>query len=318
MATTDTDNIVQLPGTLPVGTYQGGRDMRQVLRDVTDRNPVDPELKRRFTANRRRVARTHALMGAEARRRAVFDLEVLGPEPTTAQPTVPPIPGGIGFGMFYSPQFKEDFAEGTALYWEIVCPRVAGGNVADFLYITATNRAGLGVEAFVLYQGQASPHFMIFDWSRVHQQQDPWMRNVPLNELTNYLRETNAHGAPVTVLPVLNLTFQSPSGGWMNQVSLLNAATNAWEPAYQEPYPANALEQHGQWMGSWGPLVETFEAHYQGTNPMGALNTQLAVAANGSWVNWQPLNAGESQLRADNKGFLPIFVDPNESWVVRS
>jgi hypothetical protein len=45
-----------------------------------------------------------------------------------------------------------------------------GGNVNTWLYLTATNRSGLGVEALVSYDGQNTPHFRVYDWART----DPW------------------------------------------------------------------------------------------------------------------------------------------------
>src|SRR5262245_17243129 len=56
--------------------------------------------------------------------------------------------------MFYTSAFRTAFARGTSLYYEIVCPTQPGGNVNNWLYLTATNRAQKGVEAFVAYRGQ--------------------------------------------------------------------------------------------------------------------------------------------------------------------
>ena len=41
----------------------------------------------------------------------------------------PPVPGGVGYGMFYTPAFRTNFARGTSLYWRIICPTPPGGNV---------------------------------------------------------------------------------------------------------------------------------------------------------------------------------------------
>ncbi len=65
-----------------------------------------------------------------------------------------PIPGGVGYGMFYTNAFRTAFARGTSFYYEIVCPHQPADNVTTWLYLTATNRSQRGVEAFVSYNGQ--------------------------------------------------------------------------------------------------------------------------------------------------------------------
>jgi len=51
---------------------------------------------------------------------------------------------------------------------------------------------------------------------------------------------------------------------------------------------------------------------------MGALNTQLAAHLNGQWGTWSNLRSADSAPRVDNKGFLPVFIDANSSWVISS
>jgi hypothetical protein len=304
-------------GTLPRGASADGQDARAHFSEASATPPVDYELRRRFLGNRRRIARSHVLAGTAARRRALEDLAVLGPTGELAEVEAP-VPGGVGYGMFYAGQFKEDFAQGTALYWEIVCPASAGGSVADYLYITATNRSALGVEALIAYHAQEPAQFIVFDWALVRQQKDPWALNIAFNDLQRYLHRTSAHGAEFAVLPLRNMTLEVGPTTWVNQVALLNSQTDAWDMSYQFQYMAMPLDQHGAWPGSWGPIVETFEPRYHGTNPMGALNTQLANSVNGGWDQWTSLSAMSAQLRADDKGLLPVFLDPNASWVVTS
>jgi hypothetical protein len=40
----------------------------------------------------------------------------------------PPVPGGVGYGMFYTSAFRSSFARGTSFFYEIVCPHQPGGN----------------------------------------------------------------------------------------------------------------------------------------------------------------------------------------------
>jgi hypothetical protein len=173
-----------------------------------------------------------------------------------------------------------------------------------------------GEEALVSYDGQDAPGFYVFDWAR--EPNARWQRSIPSSQLTEYLKKQEAHGAIFAVLPLMNMTYMNPSGSWVNQVWLLNQTTSHWDLVYQYTYPASLAQQLTGWPGSWGPILETFQDRYTGTNDMGALNTQLSSQSNGQWGAWSPLGQADSQLRVDDKGFLPDFLDPNTSWVVHS
>jgi hypothetical protein len=219
--------------------------------------------------------------------------------------------------MFYSDAFKINWATGSAISWEIICPSPPGGNVNTFLYLTATNRTGKGVEAFISYNGQHLAFFQVFDWARFPT--NPWQTNVPFAALGSYVRPQTAHGQLYQVLPLLNVTFQSTASHWYNQVWLSNHVANRWDLIYQFDYPATLAEQYGAWVGSWGPIIETFQGTYHGTNVMGALNTQLiARDSNHQWGTWQFLTPSDSSIRTDNIGFHLLFLDPNHGWAVNS
>ena len=67
-------------------------------------------------------------------------------------------------------------------------------------------------------------------------------------------------------------------------------------------------------MGSWGPIVETFQNHYSNTAPLGFLNTMLSECnARGQWSDWDMLTESQSTIQNDSRGFSPLFLDPNYS-----
>ena len=226
-----------------------------------------------------------------------------------------PIPGGVGYGMFYTSAFRTAFARGTSFYYEIVCPHQPGGNVNTWLYLTATNRASRGVEAFVSYHGQNDTRFKVFDWARP----DQWQTNIPFANLGSYLRSTVAHGFGFQALLVWNSTFEIGPSRWRNEVLLHNRAANRWDLVYRFDYDSTSAEQTSGWPGSWGPIVETFQNSYQNTRWLGFLNTMLiARNAAGQWGNWGVLAANQSTIRNDGQGFSPLFLDANYSFVVKS
>ena len=141
-----------------------------------------------------------------------------------------------------------------------------------FLYLTAMNRSAKGVEAFVSYNGQNQTFFKVFDWSRYPSA--PWQTNVPFANLAAYLRTGLSHGNAYRVLPLMNTTSQSGTNYWYNQVWFGNQSPTAG------PHLPIRLLRHvgGSQIGLGryrGPIVETFQNADWGTQPMGALNTQL-------------------------------------------
>ncbi len=267
-------------------------DMQSLFADITKMTPRDEPAEKAFLASKLQMVRTHPTLDLATRQTmAAHFAGGLAPQ-AVGQPTGP-VPGGVGYGMFYNGAFKTNWSTGTAIYWEIVCPTPPGGNVNNFLYLTATNRSGKGVEAFIAYNGQNQTFFKIFDWARYPAA--PWQTNVPFANLASYVRTESAHGHPYQVLPLLNMTYQSAADHWYNQVWLLNYTASRWDLVYQFDYAATLAEQQGVWVGSWGPIVETFQNPYQGTNPMGALATQLVSRNSGNqWGAWHLLGPSDS------------------------
>ncbi|MEA2663884.1 MAG: hypothetical protein QOI11_828, partial [Candidatus Eremiobacteraeota bacterium] len=237
----------------------------------------------------------------------------LGPQSEEA--LIRPIPGGVGYGIFYTPAFKRNWGHGTSFSCDYVCPSLPGGNTSTWLYLTATNRSGLGVEAFVAYNAQQTPRFMVFDWAR----SDHWQTDIPFTSLGNYLTTLSVHGHPYPVLPVWNSTWSIRANTYRNQALLYNHVRGGWDLIYQYDYAGTDSQQKDGWVGSWGPIVETFQPLFANTNQMGALATQLISADNaGNWGKWALLSASNSYVRTDNVGFQRVFIDPNYAFIVKS
>jgi hypothetical protein len=302
------------PSGRPHGTTE---DHQAAFAEITTKTPVDEAFRAAFLRNKLRVAHTHPGITIEARDLAVAQLtDRLGSkakafEDMLSQPT----PGGVGYGFFYTPAYKTAWGHGTSFSCDFVCPTPPGGNVNTWLYLTATNRSGMGVEAFVAYNGQGTPHFRVFDWART----DHWQTDIPFTSLANYLTTVSAHGHPYQVLPVWNSTWLIGENTYRNQALLYNHVRGGWDLVYQYDYSATDAQQKTGWVGSWGPIVETFQAAYVHTNQMGALGTQLISADNnGHWGAWALLTATNSYVRTDNVGFHLVFLDPNYAFTVNS
>lgn len=291
-------------------------DMQAEFQKITEQTPRDTVAEQAFIASKMHLIETHPTLHIAERDAIIAEFmagfKILLPEKYSG-----PIPGGVGYGIFYNPAFKTSFATGTAIYYEIICPNPPGGNVSTYLYLTATNRAAKGVEAFISYNGQNQTYFKVFDWARYPA--EPWQTNIPFANLGNYLMTRSSHGNSYQVLPLLNITSQSGTNLWYNQVWLWNYVANRWDLVYQYRYSATQAEQKSGWIGSWGPIVETFQNAYNGTNPMGGLYTQLIGRNdNNQWGSWHFLSETDSSVRDDHKGFHLLFLDPNYSWAVNS
>lgn len=305
--------------------HVGPQDVRRQFAAVSARQPADESFKAAFVQSKLALAHTHPSADLAARETAVRSvsrrLGVAAPRALNRLMAIgsvmsgPPVPGGVGYGVFFTPAYKTGWGRGTSIIFDIACPTPPGGNVNTWLYLTATNRSAMGVEAFISYNGQNDTHFRVFDWAR----DDHWQTDVPLSGLSDYLTQESAHGHPYQVLPVWNSTWQINATTYRNQVLLYNHVRGGWDLIYQYDYAASDSQQKTGWVGSWGPIVETFQPLYSGTSAMGALKTKLSSAdAAGTWGSWALLSGSNADVRVDNVGFQSVFLDPNYAFIVVS
>jgi len=79
-------------------------------------------------------------------------------------------------------------------------------------------------------------------------------------ELTPYLGSTIAHDCELQTLLVQNGSFEIGRNQWRrNEVLLRNRATDQWDLIYRFDYPSTTVKQQRGFVGSWGPIVETFQ-----------------------------------------------------------
>lgn len=230
-----------------------------------------------------------------------------------------PVPGGVGYGAFYTSDFQSDFTTGTLLYYNIICPSTAGGDVDNFLYLTATNRAAKGVEAFISYYAQENPYFKVYDWAR--SESDRWQVALSYSDLSDYLLTKTIGGVSRQCVSVQNKTVQVSSTQWANYVWLYNSETETYDQIYTYTYTATLSDQRDSHYGSWGPIVETFQDTYESnTNIIGFYHTHLksktTVYSNSTMGDWELLTSDVSTIRNDDLGFSVVFSDPNYTFGV--
>ncbi len=307
------------PPIRPPAAIRGNRptrylDRRAETSAVTARTPVDPVFRAAFVHSKTHLLKTHPLRTPAERSRLMADFAPrLGA--LSAELIHQPVPGGVGYGTYFQDNFKTSFDVGTEILWSAVCPPTPGGNVNNYLYITSTNRASKGVEALASYSPGGQLSFVVYDWAQAPA--NPWQVN--LVNPSQYLRTQNYKGQDYPILSIWNGTRRTGPDAWQNYVHLFDRVQNNWALVYQFDYPASDAEQKADYYGSWGPIVETFQTLYSGTNPMGALGVQLRGAdRDGNWDQWKSLEASQGLLRTDNIGFHQTFLDPDFNWIVTS
>src|ERR1051326_4398258 len=78
-------------------------------------------------------------------------------QPSAGQ-TMPPVPGGTGFGFYFNNSALL-WSNSTVMDYYIVAPSTLGGISANWLYLTTTCRSQLGTEALIGYDGEANAQF---------------------------------------------------------------------------------------------------------------------------------------------------------------
>ena len=227
-----------------------------------------------------------------------------------------PVPGGVGYGFFFNSDYRDDYTTGTSISYDIICPTSIGGNSSNWLYLTSTNRAAKGVEAFILYYGQNDFAFRVFDWARPEDERFQCLIESS-TLLSDYIRTKTIHGTTRQYLTVQNTTLQTGTNTWANYVWLNCSSDNSFDLVYSYSYTATLSDQQGQWVGSWGPIVETFQDSYSGTNTAGFYQTFLRTK-DSAWSGWEYLTTSHSYVRDDDKGFSLVFLDPNHGFAVDS
>lgn len=282
---------------------------------------------RAFLESKRNLVRSHARLTPSQKARALAEIDQIeesaGGGGAVARDDSdsgggeggddePPLPGGVGLGVFYDAAYKISFDTGTTAEFFVLCPTRPGGNVHSFLYLTAMNRASQGAEALIAYHAQDDLRFIVFDWARAA---DPWQTDMSFPELAPYLRERHLYGAAHQCLLVMNFTIRSGPDRWTNGVYLHNAVTGELDRIYTYEYACSTHGQKVGWNGSWGPILETFQNRYEGTRQLGFAEFGVAACRDTEWEPWELLSPGDTYVQHDDVGFRILHLEPNHTFV---
>ena len=288
--------------------YYPVRDLTNEFEQISLNTPRDLEFERKFENKRKNEEKEE-----KSKKLSGFH-ELISFDRNSSLP----IPGGVGYGVYYNSNFQYDFTYGTTLSYDIICPTQAGGDVNNYLYLTGTNRAAKGVEAFISYYGQNDFHFRVYDWALP--ESDRWTRNISYSALGDYLSTKTISGSSRQIISIQNRTVQVSNNQWENIVWLWNYSTLTYDKIYysDDYYYATLADQKDSYYGSWGPIVETFQDYYYyDTNVVGFYLVQLMSKNNSSsWSSWELLTTDNSYTMPLAHGFSTVFSTPNHTFGV--
>jgi hypothetical protein len=284
-------------------------DITDKVKQISDEHRPRREEKEAFYQERIKLIES-ATMSADQKSDLLQDLnesvERVKAEDEPQAPPPPPIPGGVGFGTFYTDGALR-FNNSSNLYYYIVTPTDIGNNANEWLYLTSTNRSPKGVEAFISFFRQENPRFKVFDWSRSGD--DRWTVDMPYSELSDYLLPRQVGAEQYPVIYVVNSTRRLGGTTWRNEVMLYNRVKDKYDRVYKHTY--TLAQQDEQKFLTWGPIVETFLPFPNETRRIGFFDATLIQDE-----QERLLDEDVTELRIDDPGFTVDFHVPNSSFIV--
>lgn len=220
-----------------------------------------------------------------------------------------PIPGGVGYGIYYKKPSQWAFTDFSCLDFGIFTPSSVGGNSSSHIYLTATNGTAKGVEALISYYQQEGPELKIFDWAKPQNQR--WSLSVPCSQIPENFSTTQVNGVSHIFCRILNKTEKVAHNIWENKVCLFNFAGTNWDLIYSYQYESSLAEQKNSEVGSWGPIVETFQEQFTDLNPIGFFRCQLY-----NDKSKELLKPSNSTIRDDADGIDVAFREGNHTFYV--
>ena len=302
----DGQTLVLQPDT---NEYVPVNDLREQWAHDSESFPSTKEQRQAFYQQRIRLVESSEI--SEDRRATLLErlkssLQAEESEPAEA-PDHGPVPGGVGWGAYYRDGLLE-FNEYSVLYYKIVTIPDIGNAANDWLYLTSTNRAPKGVEAYVAYRGQDEPMFNIFDWSKEDEARFALSR--PYAWLDDYLILHPAGDSHYETVQVVNSTRRIAGTKWSNEVMVYRQNTNVYDLVYSSEYDLDPQEETDfLW---WGPIVETFPPFPFSINNIGFFDAQLLQDERPPAL----LTANFTHLEANQPGAQVVFAQPNYSFVV--
>lgn len=302
------------------GRYVSTTDVQKQFADLSKKSARNMDFEQAFLLSKIQTLKKQTHLATSYRNTAVSRLRTFLQEGYESKKPE----SRVGYGFFYNDSFRTAFDTGTVIALDFIAPTKTGGNISNYLYLTATNRASKSAEALISYCPQKDMCFRVFDPARIV---DDWKAGWETGvikcykDLGDYLTTKTAHGNSYQVLSIQNRTSESQNGNWINTVWLYNYRNNTYDRVYMFKYPCSKSvqkEYDPSGYGWWGPIVEVFQESCKNTNHLGFFQTHLSSCdENGQWADWEPLLPIHSHSATEeNIGFHEVFIEPNHGFAV--
>lgn len=96
---------------------------------------------------------------------------------------------------------------------------------------------------------------------------------------------------------------------------LRNPALETFDLIYDHEYGATVAHQQDGWDGSWGPIIETFQNRYSGTEELGFADFSVATRRGDEWGPWERLSPADTYVAQDDTGFRMLYLEPNHTFL---
>lgn len=184
------------------GSYLPTKDVQKQFVDLSKKTERNIDFEQAFLLNKIQMIKKQTQVTASCRNAAISRLQAFLQEGYKREPTE----SHVGYGFYYQDSFRTAFDTGTAIALDFIAPTKTSGNISNYLYLTATNRASKGVEALIYYSPQEDMRFRVFDPARIinNDHDTGWQTNINIayNDLDDYLTTMIAHGNSYQVLSI--------------------------------------------------------------------------------------------------------------------
>lgn len=253
----------------------------------------------------------------------------VGPE-RLATPPRPrrPAPNGNGNWTAYGVHYYEEWPrfELVTVLFNTICappelfvrPDAPIDPDRDWYYLTATNGAARGVEAYLSYWHVRNPELWVHDWSIPKDGPEPQEQGpIPFPALEPYWQTVPTDAGPIPGICVANATMSIVDDGsrWRNTVLLYRpGAAPQFDRVYTHDYDATVADQRqdGTRVHDWGPILESgTNAQRYATHPAGFTDVGLLLDADITY-----LSPSSSFRRGDDPAASVVHLRPNHALLV--
>jgi hypothetical protein len=208
---------------------------------------------------------------------------------------------GVAVGTYFGKDII-GFDQRTAIFWRLIAPEFLNGDSSEAVFLTSSNHARRGAEAFVAYAGGRPALFLVWDWRL-----GKFVQAFPYARWGPHKIQIDVGGEEYSGLQVANSTYFDGSR-WWNHVAWYNGATSSWDVIWHNPFSWDPEAECKYFF--FGPCIEPKGTNdYGTTNKLGYADAMLMTDR----VKTKLLKANSIFIYQKDFGFEPKIYAPNHT-----